>query len=292
MRLAALSCTVAIASLAAVVVAAEESRPRSPQSSVAPTSPSKAPSSAEKPAEAAKAVTVKDGRLSVRVENLPLAWVLEEIARQGKFAVIAPSGPSRRRVSVQFQDLPMDEGVRQILRGNDAFFFYGVDGTAPASLKAVWVYPKGRGRGLQPVPPETWASTAEVESRLSDPDSRIRAQAVESLVERKGDEARDAVVDALRDQDDQVRTRALYHALSGGVNVPTDLLTELALSDSSTDVRFLALDALAKGPEARTIAETTLNDPNPRIRQKAKEMLSALDAPPRSRRRSQPSQDR
>jgi HEAT repeat protein len=217
---------------------------------------------------------------------------LEEISREGKVAISGDTGPGRRLVSIQFQDLPLDEGLRQILRDHDAFFFYGVEGKAPASLRAVWVYPKGQGRGLEPVPPEAWASTRELEAELADPNPKARARAIEALVERKGDGARDAVLEALKDHDEEVRAQALYQTVSGDVELPTDALTDLALGDPSPAVRFLALEALTDRPEARTIAETALNDPSPQIRHKAQEILRELDAATRPRKPSQPAQDR
>jgi HEAT repeat protein len=273
-RPVALSCAGAFLGLVAAAAAGPAPAVGPPISTVA------AP---EKRTEPASIVTVKDGQLSVRVHNRPLESILEEISRQGRIAIIRDARIGRRVVSVQLQDLPLEEGLRQILRNHDAFFFYGVEGKAPASLRAVWVYPKGRGRGLQPVPPETWASTRELEGRLGDPDAGVRVRAVQALVERQGDQARDAVLEALRDPDDPVRIRALYQAVHAGVQLPTDVLAELAAGDLSPDVRFLALEALAAGPEARSFAEAALNDASPHVRGKAQQILRGLDTATRKR---------
>lgn len=277
-RLAVLSCAAGMTGLVAAALAGQ--------------GPGNPPSSSAKRTEPAATVTVKEGRLSIRVENRSLDWILEQVSREGKVAISGDTHLGRRLVSIQFQDIPLDEGLRQILREHDAFFFYGVEGKAPASLRAVWIYPKGRGRGLEPVPPEAWASTRELEANLADPDPGVRTRAIEALVERKGDGARDAVLEALKDQDVQVRTQALYQTASEDVELPTDALTDLALGDPSPDVRFLALEALADRPEARTIAETALNDPSPHVRRKAKEILRGLDAPTPPRPPSQPAQGR
>jgi hypothetical protein len=260
-----------------------------PPSTVSPSPPADLPSP-EKRSDEGGTVSVKDGRLSVRVQNRPLGPILEEISRKGKVAIIRPHTVGRQLVSIQFRDFPLDEGLRQILKVHDAFFFYGVERKASASLRAVWVYPRGRGRGLQPVPPEDWASTTELERDLTDPDPGVRARAVGALVERKGDQARDAVLQALKDEDDQVRTRALYETLDAEVKLPLDILIDLALRDASPDVRFLALEALADGPEARTIAVAALDDPSPHIRSKAQEIVRRLDAATRPRQPGQPAQ--
>ena len=41
-------------------------------------------------------------------------------------------------------------------------------------LLTVWVYRELEGRGLYPMPPEEWGSTAELEGRLADPDPEER----------------------------------------------------------------------------------------------------------------------
>lgn len=253
-------------------------------------SPPRDPSSPGRRYEERSIINFKDGRLSVRVQNRPLEWVLEEISREGRVAIIRADGVGGERVSVQFQDLPLDEGLRQILKEKDAFFFYGVEEKPPASLRAIWIYPSRRGRGLAPVPPETWASTKELEGRLTEPDPQARSQAVEALVERKGDRALDVVLQALRDADEQVRSWALYSALSAGVELPTDSLIDLALHDPSHNVRFLALEALATDPNVRTVGEQALNDPSPHVRRKAQEILETLKGGSASTESPEPSQ--
>ncbi|MGH3118772.1 MAG: HEAT repeat domain-containing protein, partial [Gaiellales bacterium] len=183
--------------------------------------------------------------------------------------------------------LPLDEALRRLLQDHDAFFFYGVERDRPASLRVVWVYPKGRGRGLMPVPPETWASTKELEGELRDADPPTRGRAVETLVKRKGERARDEVLRALADPDGRVRSRALHSALRARLDFPVELLTRLALEDSSSHVRFLALEALETRPAViAPIASRAMHDPDPHVRSKAGEILSKLDRDARRARAS------
>ncbi len=220
-------------------------------------------------------VTLKDGRLSLEVQGRTLEWVLGRISRAAGFPVVADEKVGEVVVSLRFQELPMEEGLRQLLRDQDAFFFYGAQDDAPASLRIVWVYPKGQGRGLQPVPPERWASTRDLEKMLEGPDAEDRSRAIESLVERQGEKARGAVLRALKDESARVRTQALYSAFSSGLEVPGEVLAE-ALDDPSTDVRFLALEAVADRPEAATLARRALGDPSPHVRDRAKQILDRL----------------
>ena len=221
-------------------------------------------------------VTLVDGRLSVQVQNGRLGRLLDEISQKAKVAILTGEGLEGWLITAEFSDLPLDEGLRQILSGQDIFFYY----RAGALLKAIWVYPKDEGAGLEPVPPNLWASTRDLEVELTDWDPKRRARAIEALVERKGDLALDAVMKALEDPDEWVRTQALYGASGADVELPSDTLANLARDDPSENVRFLALDALAVAddPNIDFIATYALDDPSPHLRNKAEEILDRLDA--------------
>lgn len=262
-----------------------------------PSSLPQGPATGEKPTEQQPLITVEDGRLSVQVQNRPLKWVLAQISeKSGVF--ISTENIGNVRISVQLQDSPLDQGLRHILRGQDTFFFYGTEEGeyGNASLQAVWVYTKGTGHNILPVPRTAWASTREVELSLTDPDPEERARAVEVLVERKGKQALDIVLQVLKDQDEKVRYRALFKALNAGLALPADTLQTLLQSDSSPVVRFLALDALAERPGAdrqnvKAVAELALNDPNPQVQDQAREILSQLEAAAQPPDPSQPVQE-
>lgn len=224
-------------------------------------------------------LSFKDGRLSVKAQNLPLARLADELSQKAGVAVLLLEAVGNQPVSANFDSLPLDQGLRQLLQKQDVFFFYGVDEDQPSSLKAIWIYPKGRGRGLAPTPPDKWQSTQELIPLLSDSDPKVRGRAVETLVERKGSRAKEAVLKAIHDDNDQVRSRALYAALRSAMDLPQGELSNLALRDSSADVRFLALQALSNSnsPDLRSIAEGAANDPNEAVRNAAHEVLSRLD---------------
>jgi hypothetical protein len=242
-----------------------------PRTTLAQTAAASAPAP---PIRSAPTILLKAGRLSVHVENRSQEWILEEITRRAKVALTRVSGSGEERVSVDFDDLPLDEGLRWILRDQDSFFFYGGAGTAAASLRAVWVYAKGKGNGVEPVPPEAWASTKELEGALAHPDAEVRTRAIEALVERRQGGARDMVVEALKDRDEGVRTEALYQSLENDVALPAEVLADLALGDPSPNVRFLALDALAESAGARAVAERAVGDPDRHVRRRAQEILA------------------
>src|SRR6266571_7622569 len=135
----------AMAVLVPTVMAQEQQivTPSPPKDTSTPGEPTPA-----KATEPTPGITVKDGRVTAYVENRPLEWVLEEISRKARLAMVRAGDVGGERVSVRFQDLPVDEGLRQILGEHDAFFFYGAWKKGTAALRVVWVYPKGRGQGL------------------------------------------------------------------------------------------------------------------------------------------------
>lgn len=234
---------------------------------------------AAKPPEIRPVISFKDGRLTVHVQNQPLDAVLEGISRRAPVAIVRVDGVGSERVSLKIQDVPLEEALRQILVAHDTFLFYGVEKEAPASLRAVWVYPGRKGRGLAPLPPEAWASAKEmlIEARTN-PDAIARGRAVETLVARKGEQARELVLEALADRDEDVRAYALHAALGRGVPLPSESLASLALTDPSHNVRFLALEALSSDPNVRVVAQQALGDIHPDVRAKAQEILDRLDA--------------
>lgn len=220
----------------------------------------------------------REGWLTVAVHDRLLEDLLEQISRNSRVVIITGEALRGQRVSAQFEKLPLDEGLRKILTNNDAFFYYGGAGAKPAALEVVWVYPKAQGRGLEPVPPEAWASTREFERMLADRDPKRRARAIAGLIERKGEEARAELLRALADPEERVRTEALYRASAAAVDVPTNVLTELAFTDPAANVRFLALEAIPRDPSMRWVAERSLNDQSPPVRKKAQEILTQFDS--------------
>ena len=229
------------------------------------------------PANAGPAVTLKDGRLSVHAHNWSLGSLTDEISAQAGVPIVISEEAGSQLVSITFQNLPLEEGLRQILSKQDAFFFYGVDEQEPSSLKVVWVYPKGQGRGMAPVPPDKWASTKDLEAMAGDKDPRARSRAIDALIERKGAAAVEVVLKALQDSNDEVRAQALYGAVRAGVQLSDGVLSNLLVNDPSPDVRLLALQSLSNGPDARSVAEHAIDDPSEPVRTEAQEILTRLD---------------
>ncbi len=252
-----------------------------PQSTSSSVETPQSASSTEELTEPVANISLTKGRLSMSVERVPVQWIVEQIASKSMVPMIWDSRAEDRLVTVDFRGLRLDQGLLEILRDYDTFFFYGAGNEHgdPASVTVVWIYPKGKGLGLKPVPPEDWASTKESQATLFDADPEVRSRSIQTLVERMGQRAEQAVLDTLSDEDADVRTAALYAAVSSGVELPAYALTDLALKDPSSSVRFLALQGLeaAEYSEIQWIAEEARNDPNPHVQLKARKILERLD---------------
>lgn len=225
-------------------------------------------------------IAFRHGLLTVHAQNQTLRAVLEGIGAESGLSIMLAQGLGDERVSVNFNQSRLEEALREVLKDYDAFFFYGVEKKQdPASLKAVWVYPASRGQGFKPLPPDAWASTQEVEQMLSDPDPDVRARAIEAVIKRKGPRAESAVLDALKDDNDMVRTKALHEALESDVELSQNTLINLALYDRSEDVRILALQALPVDPSLRWVVEHARQDLNSQVSDTARKILKQLDKP-------------
>ncbi len=72
---------------------------------------------------------------------------------------------------------------------------------------------------------------------------------------------------------------ALDQARTEGIALPPEQLWDLATSDPSHNVRFLALQNLRGDPTEEWVAEEMLSDPNPVIRHYAEGLLNRLYPP-------------
>jgi hypothetical protein len=219
----------------------------------------------------------RDEKVTLRSEERPLSALLDEITQVTGIPFVVAPAIADSPISCDVRELPVDAAIRQLLSPYDAFLFYASDTPSRAVLKVVWVYPKGRGSSIRPVPKELWASTREIEAQLSDADAGVRARAYETLIERKRAGAASDVLRCLREErDPSVRTRVLYSALKRGISIPISMLTALLTADPSEQIRFMALEALHDDPNIAGFVANALTDPSPLVQDRAREMLEEL----------------
>ena len=94
-------------------------------------------------------------------------------------------------------------------------------------------------------------------------------------------ESRELLIHALRgttEPDDGVRERILAVASGTEMQLPADLLMDLARWDRSAGIRLNALNALALEPTGKEAARGALTDTSARVRKRAREILAELEA--------------
>jgi hypothetical protein len=226
-------------------------------------------------------ISVQSGRLSASIANAPLPAVLDELRRRTGIAITVGDGLDLGYVAAELKSVAIEEGIRELLKNYDAFFYYTPRNGRPASLAAVWVYPRGAAAALQPIPPEIWASTADLEAALRDTDPGIRERAYDTLMARPDRASRSLVVLAIQgasETDVELRERLLSAAMTKGIAVPRDVLADLVRADSAETIRLLALDALSGDSTAREVGVAALADASTLVRERAREFLAELDA--------------
>lgn len=225
-------------------------------------------------------VVFEKDRLSVRMQNASMRDALGEIERRTSVKIAVSQAIEDHEISADFS-LPLDLGLHALLGMYDSFFYYGASGQDAPLLRAVWVFPKGAALTMAPVPLEAWAGGKELEAVSSESDPKVRQAAYEALMARPDSRSRELVIQAIRgarERDADVRQRVLAAAMSKGLSIPPEVLSELARGDGSEQIRWMALDALSQSATARQAAEAALTDPSSAVRQKAEEILSLLAA--------------
>jgi hypothetical protein len=229
----------------------------------------------------APAITLTtDGALSVSVSRVRLGKVLNEISALADLPIVVADTLVNDPVSFKLRDVPLAEGLTRLLAEYDAFYLFSASDRSPGSIKAVWVYARGEGRDLQPVPSALWGSTKELEARLDDPDPDVRSDMYEKLIERQSDRALPTVLKGLADPDERVRARTLSSAIDEDVEIPVlDLQAIILGAHQSQSMRVLALQAIQTRPEAEAIVTSVVNDPDEVVRSVAREILARLRPP-------------
>jgi hypothetical protein len=224
-----------------------------------------------------RSIIVDNDTLSLVLHDQPLGPVLAEIARAAHVIVNASPEINARHVSIELQAVPLALGLQRLLGDSDVYFY-----SSAGRLRAVWIYDHGAGAALRPIPPESWASTADIERQLNDPSATQRMMAVQTLVARNGADAGDIVARALLDPDPEVRLRALDVALSAGVAIPRDTLVDLT-NDAYPRIRLLALETIVSATplggereaEVDQLMQRMSGDTDPEVRARAAELLAS-----------------
>jgi HEAT repeat protein len=217
-------------------------------------------------------VVVERGRLTLSVQNAPLAKVLEAIGEEADIA-IEIHGDLTERITTSLADIPLEEGLRQLLRGNSFALSY-----APSAVDA-------QGSRLMAISVlsrslVTPAAKARKVSTIGEQREKLRR--IQALARQKDTKAvRELSTLALSDPNPFVRSRAVF-ALGRLRNEETLAPLTSALKDQSSSVRIQALQGITnlKGGEAIGVLQAmVVNDPDPSVRRQAVRLLSTIRSP-------------
>jgi len=248
-------------------------------------------------------VTFEDGLLTVDVREAPLGDVVRVIGERAGARVII-SNDITTRVTGSFTRVPLEEGIRRLVRGHSLVLVYAPSGSRAAAgvLSEIQVIGSSR---LADVQTRTHvltgsdadsadhagqlravgmlagrrdaAAAADLARMLSaDPDPVIRTQAATALGRVGTAEAATALTAALGDQAVSVRVQGV-HALRMVEGVRAlGRLREVLTRDPDSRVRRAAARALAElpGEDARWALEVGTSDPDDSVRE---EVAGALE---------------
>lgn len=241
-------------------------------------------------------IKFSNGQLSAKLKNSPLEKVLKEIMSQSG-ARIWLNDSIDGTVTIEFQSLPIREGVRRILKDKNYAFVYsrhdGKEGklsiVSASKSKEIFTKTPPQKPSLKPGLPvakkdkpkkerpsfETLAKDA-----LEHEDSGAREDAIIALGESKDARAIEIISKALvNDPIEDVRLSAIDALLDIGDKSIADPLS-LALNDRDPWVRESAVEALGEvGNEtAIEFIKNALNDEDGSVRELAQEILEELNA--------------
>ena len=250
------------------------------------------PEAKAQPAQLARGIQFADDSLTVKVTDMPLTELLQEIASQSGLTLVLP-GSLQDRISVEFHQLPLKEGLRRILRHQNFALEYAEQApeqgqsTAPRPTK-LWILSRGDAghpgqptAGEHPRAPSSRRDEVEdspvLEEALLSDDAGEREEAVKALGASGGPEAVGPLSLALADEDEDVREAAIAALADLGGEAAAEALAA-ALEDQDRRLRNRAVEALQDigGEAAAEALGTALEDQDRRLRNRAVEALQDI----------------
>jgi len=233
-------------------------------------------------------IEARDNRLTVQLDMVRWPIILQELHRQTGL-IIRVQGQLSGKVTHAFDALPMEQGLRRLLRGTNHIFLYQGTGQGrgeAASLAEVWIFPPARSTtdraGEQSAPRQQQAEVQGGTSR-QDPLSGATGQTKVARAPHEPREPpalrmREALLELLQDPDPRVRERAVEVLTDARDHAAVERLGQVLLDDADVDVRESAAIALWKigGLQAMEALERATADEEEDIREIAEGALESL----------------
>ena len=203
-------------------------------------------------------IELKEGLLTVDVQDVPFNQVLTAVAQKGEFPVLSLD-PTQDRINLVFADLLLKKGLQELLKGRNHIFRYSGE---TSSLSTVAGYDRKTGLVAALSHPRQSAQ----HTQAIDPDepdvALLSAQARGSL----NDDLSLAAVEELADLDNEAK--------AGNV------LTEVLQKDENSDVREAALESITdfEDPDfQRRAARLSIHDSEQDIRTRTGDIFADIE---------------
>lgn len=249
-------------------------------------------------------VTIKEHSLREVFDALGKQMPLKVYFRQSEVSALeGKSSAQEKKLSITFRDLPVEEGIKRILKdishlvkraNGDKERQTDKGGSAPQGIE-IWLV-DGSGSYVEnatastagtqePVAEEKTgsleqASTEELmQKALSAREPNVREQSLHHLGDQI-EEARivETFVSALKDESAAVRLTALRRLLLADQEAPIEALTDMALKDPDPRLRKQALSVMVHkhGKAAEKTLEQFAQGPDPEINSHATKLLDRI----------------
>ena len=240
--------------------------------------------------QGSRLIQFADDHLTVTAQDVSLRALLQEIARQSGFTLVR-YGSLDERMTLQFHQLPLDEGLRRILRHRSFALEYAeqTPEQQPSALrrpKTLWIFPQGeeeysvRNTIVEDTKTDSTGEDiaidiSRLQAALSSGDAADREEAVEALGESGRPEAVAPLRLALADKDEDVREAAIIALGEIGGPAAAQALA-IALRDEDPCLRLEVIETLGKigGEIAIGLLEQALVDEEEFVRETAAELLA------------------
>ncbi|TVM04156.1 MAG: hypothetical protein CV087_01800 [Candidatus Brocadia sp. WS118] len=243
-------------------------------------------------------IKFSNGQLSAKLKNSPMEKVLKEIMSQSG-AKIWLNDSIDGTVTIEFQSLPIGEGVRRILKDKNYAFVYSLHDAKEGKLsivsasKSQEIFTKVKEEPSKKLSPKPGLPVAKkdkpkkdrpsfetlAKDALESEDPGKREDAIIALGESKDTKAIEIISKALaNDPIEDVRLSAIDALLDIGDKSIVDPLST-ALNDRDPWVRESAVEALGEvgGEAAIEFIKNALNDEDGSVRELAQEILEELN---------------
>jgi hypothetical protein len=241
-------------------------------------------------------INVRNDRLTLALQSVPWAAVLMELERQTG-VTFRMEGPLDGTVTEAFEALPLEQGLRRLLRHSNFIFLYAGAPHGQQSesrLVQVWIVPRSNGSAgqadttpprrqvIQPAYREGQGPLASVVNGGTTAEQmETQERAPEVLATAQGPRDREAMSWALQDPDADVRESAVSDLADVKDAAAVEHLRRALVEDASAAVRGSAAEALAEIASVQAIEalRLALRDKASAVRERAVEALGTIGEP-------------